>query len=162
MISDYLRAAAGFAPALAILVFSSPGPVGRGIVAAFAALFALFGLRAALRHATVIEASETELRASGPLAAAIRWGELDQLRLAYFSTHRDKRDGWMQLDLRGGRSNIRLDSRIDGFNELVERAALAAAACGLELNAATAANLEALGVRHLVLPNIAGMAGGRA
>ncbi len=50
------------------------------------------------------------------------------MKLAYYSTRRDRRDGWMQLELRAGASTIRLDSRIDGFAELVERAALAAAA----------------------------------
>ena len=86
------------------------------------------------------------MTASGPLAASIRWDELDGIKLAYYSTRRDRRDGWMQLELRAGGSRIRLDSRIDGFAELVERAARAADARGLEPSAATAANLEALGI----------------
>lgn len=52
----------------------------------------------------------------------------------------------MQLELRAGRSTIRLDSRIDGFVRVVERATRAAEARGLPLSAATVANLEALGV----------------
>ena len=48
------------------------------------------------------------------------------MKLAYYSTRRDRRDGWMQLDLRSGWSSVRLDSRIEGFAELVERAARAA------------------------------------
>lgn len=162
MIGDYARAAAGLTPAAAILAFSPVGAVAAGILGGFAALFALFGVRTALRHMTGVEISETGLSTSGPLGATIPWAELDGVKLTYYSTRRDRRDGWMQLELRGGGSVVRLDSRIEGFDTIVERAALAAAARGVELNAATAANLEALGIRHPVFSGIADMAGGRA
>jgi hypothetical protein len=146
MVGDYLRAAAGFVPTAAILVIAPAGTVATGILGGLAALFSVFGIRTALRHGTRVEMTEIGLSASGPLGAAIRWNELDSIKLAYYSTRRDRRDGWMQLELRAGGSHIRLDSRIDGFPALVERAARAAEARGLELSAATAANLEALGV----------------
>ncbi len=149
-------------PATVVLALARAGPVATTILASLAALFALFGIRTALRHATRIDVSETGLRASGPLAAAIRWAELDRLKLAYYSTRRDRRDGWMQLELKGDGATIRLDSRIAGFNDLVERSALAAAARGVELSAATAANLEALGIKSPVFLGFADMAGGRA
>ena len=53
----------------------------------------------------------------------------------------------MQLVLRGGGKRHTLDSRLDGFAAVVERAARAAAARHLELNVATTANLAALGIR---------------
>ena len=74
--------------------------------------------------------SEAGVSAAGPLGAAIRWVGSTRIKLAYYSTRRDRRDGWMQLELRAGSSRIRLDSRIDGFAQLVGRAAQAAAACG--------------------------------
>jgi hypothetical protein len=147
MIGDYLRAGAGFVPVMAILVCTPLGPVATGILAGLAALFAVFGLRTALRHATRFEATETGLAAYGPLSSTIRWAELDQIKLAYYSTRRDRREGWMQLDLRAGGALIRLDSRVDGFNHLVERSATAAAARGVGVSATTAANLQALGIR---------------
>ncbi len=147
MISDYMRAIAGLVPATTILAISRVGPVAGGVLVAFAALFALFGLRTALRHATTIEATETGLSASGPLSVTIRWIDIERIKLAYYSTRRDRRDGWMQLELRGPGRSIRLDSRIEGFTQLAERAALAATAAGVELSAATAANLDALGIR---------------
>jgi hypothetical protein len=52
----------------------------------------------------------------------------------------------MQLELRSGWTRVRLDSRIEGFTELVDEAARAARCRGLTLNAATLANLSALGV----------------
>ncbi len=161
MISDYMRAIAGFAPATTILAISPVGPVAGGILAAFAALFALFGLRTLLRHATKIEATEIGLSASGPLAVAIAWTDLKQIKLAYYSTRRDRRDGWMQLELRGRGRSIRLDSRIEGFTQLAERAALAATAAGVELSPPTAANLDALGIRTPANYGIANLAESR-
>ncbi|TMJ45809.1 MAG: hypothetical protein E6G90_15455 [Alphaproteobacteria bacterium] len=67
----------------------------------------------------------------------------------------------MQLDLRSGRSRIRLDSRITGFAELVETSARAAEARGLTLNAATSANLAALGLRSGAEHHRLQAAGGR-
>jgi len=146
MVGDYRRAAAGFVPTAAILLAAPLGAVGGVVLGGFAALFLLFGIRTALRHRTQVEMTDIGLSASGPLGATIRWDDLDSIKLAYYSTRRDRRDGWMQLELRAGSSRIRLDSRIDGFTALVERAARAAEARGLERSAATAANLEALGV----------------
>jgi hypothetical protein len=60
----------------------------------------------------------------------------------------------MQLELRGGGRSIRVDSRIEGFTQLAERAAAAATAAGVELSAATAANLDALGIG---MPTFRGM-----
>ena len=146
MVGDYLRAAAGFVPAAAMFAVPAAGTAAIGVAAGFAALFLLFGLRTAVRHATHIGANETAIAAAGPLAATIRWAELDRMKLAYYSTRRDRRDGWMQLQLGAGRLRLRLDSRIDGFEELLARAARAAAVRGIELDAATLANLEALGI----------------
>jgi hypothetical protein len=162
MLGDYMRAAAGFVPATAILAISPVGPVAASILASCAALFALFGVRTALRHATKIEATETTVSAAGPLRLTIRWADLDRVKLAYYSTRRDRRDGWMQLELRGGGRSIVVDSRIEGFNRLAERSALAAAACGVDLSAATAANFDALGVRAPAIFGAAHLADGRA
>ncbi len=156
MIGDYLRAAAGFVPSAALLALAPVGVVAGTILGGLAALFALFGVRTALRHASPIEMSEAGVSASGPLGAAIRWDRLDAIKLAYYSTRRDRRDGWMQLELRAGSSRIRLDSRIDGFAQLVGRAARAAAARGIELSPPTAANLQALGIGSFGLPGPAG------
>ena len=147
MYGDYLRAAAGLVPTAAILTTMPVGMVAATVMSGFVALFAVFGLRTILRHGTRFEMTGSALRASGLRRTSIAWGELDRMTLAYYSTRRDRRDGWMQLELRSGGSRIRLDSRIEGFGELVEKSARAAETRGLQLNAATAANLAALGVR---------------
>lgn len=147
MLGDYLRAAAGLIPAAAMLATASLGTGGLVVVGGFAALFAVFGIRTALRHGTQIENSESVVRASGLLPRSILWSELDRMKLTYYSTRRDGRGGWMQLELRSGGSALRVDSRIEGFSELVEAAARAARMRGLSLSEATSTNLQALGVK---------------
>ena len=145
MLGDYLRAAAGLAPTMAILATVRVSVTTAAVLAGALALFLCFGIRTALRHATRVELSEAVLCVSGPLARSILWSELDRIKLAYYTIRRDRGGGWMQLELRAGRSVLRLDSRIEGFASLVERAARAAAARGLPLDSATAANLRSLG-----------------
>jgi len=147
MIGDYFRAAAGLVPAAAVLATLPLASITTVVLGGFAALFAGFGIRTIIRHQTRLEVTGSALRATGLRRASIIWEELDRMNLAYYSTRRDRREGWMQLDLRSGRSRIRLDSRITGFAELVEISVRAAEARGLSLSAATAANLAALGVR---------------
>jgi hypothetical protein len=147
MIGDYLRAAAGLVPAGAVIATAPVGTVAATVLGSFAAVFALFGLRTVLRHGTRLEMSDSELRSEGIRRRAIVWAELDRMKLAYYSTRRDRKAGWMQLDLGAGGARVRLDSRIEGFDQLVRRAAEVAGMRGLALNEATLANLEALGIR---------------
>jgi len=147
MLGDYARAAAGLVPTITILAVEPIGLVGGVMLSGFAALFGMFGIRTAVRHSTQIEATEAALRASGPSRVSISWSELDRLKLAYYSPRRDRRDGWMQLELRSGSSTLCVDSRIEGFTELVRISARAAELRGLTLNQATSTNLQALGIK---------------
>jgi hypothetical protein len=72
------------------------------------------------------------------------------MKLAYYSTRRDGRGGWMQLQLRAGSTTLRIDSHIEGFSELISAAVAAAETRGLSLDPAPSANLQALGVERQV------------
>jgi hypothetical protein len=146
MVGDYLRAAAVVVPVGVLFASVSVGTVPAVVLGGFAALFGVFGLRTVLRHGTSLEMTDTELRAQGAWRRIIPWDELDRMKLTYYSTSRDRRSGWMQLELGAGGARVKLDSRIDGFDHLVWRAAEVAAARGIALNEATMANLQALGV----------------
>ena len=161
MVGDYLRAAAGLGPTLAMLATEPVGLVGATVLGGLAALFAVFGVRTALRHGTRFEFAEGVLRACGPFGASISFRELQQMKLSYYSTRRDGRGGWMQLELRSDAATLRLDSRLEGFTELVETSARAAHARGLSLNAATLANLQVLGLwLRSAVPDIQEATGG--
>jgi hypothetical protein len=146
LVGDYLRAAAGFFPTIAVLASAPVGLVGGTILGGFAVLFAVFGIRTALRHCTSIEVTGAALQSSGLLQTSIWWSELDRMKLSYYSTRRDGHSGWMQLKLGAGWSTLRIDSRIEGFSELVMASAKAAELRGLSLDPATSANLQALGI----------------
>jgi len=146
LLSDYLRAAAGFFPTVAVLAVEPVGIVGGTTLGGFAAIFAIFGIRTALRHCTSIEVTEAALQSSGLLQVSIWWSKLDRMKLSYYSTRRDGRGGWMQLKLGAGWSSLRIDSRVEGFTELVIASAKAAETRGLSLDPATSANLQALGI----------------
>jgi hypothetical protein len=147
MVGDYLRAAAGLGPTLFILATVSLGDVAIAVLGAFAVIFGAFAIRTALRHGTSLEMDAIGLRTSGWRQTFIPWAELDRVKLAYYSTRRDRKSGWMQLQLGAGRARLSVDSRLDGFDRLVRFATVAAAARDLALSEATAANLGALGIR---------------
>ena len=144
MLGDYARAAAGLVPTAAALADDAGRPGGGDRPGRVCRPFC--GLWDSHRASPwdPIEMTET-VSSLGPAPASIRWSELDRMRLAYYSTRRDRSGGWMQLELRAGWASMRIDSRIEGFTELVKASARAAETRGLALDPATAANLEASG-----------------
>jgi Ca2+/Na+ antiporter len=145
--ADYLRAAAGVllcgAP---LLLLQINRWVAYVLVAGFL-LFALFLVRTAVRHQTRYVLGPDTLCADGPAGTLVEWVRLDRLKLSYYSTKRDRSGGWMQLSIgsTGGRL-VKVDSSLDGFHDIVERAARAAEAAGIDLSEATRTNLRAMGI----------------
>ena len=150
---DYLRSAFGAGLCLVPLVLVDAAEVMTWILGIVGAVFVVFGLRTVVRHVTTIELCADGVRARGPFARRVAWSGLTAMSLAFYSMRRRRtaRDGdpasggWMELKLRCRGSAIALDSSLEGFEHVVARAASAAAAAGLRVNAATCANLEAMG-----------------
>jgi len=145
--ADYIRASAGVLlcglPLLLLEVNHWLAVVlGAGLV-----LFAVFLARTALRDRTRYLLASDTLCADGPAGGVVEWNRLDRLKLSYFSTKRDRSAGWMQLTVgsAGGRA-VKIDSSLDGFHDVVERAAAAASSTHLALSQATRANLRAMGI----------------
>ena len=145
--ADYGRAAAGVLLCGVPLLLLEVNPWLAAILAAGFVLFALFLVRTALRHRTRYLLAADTLCADGPAGAVVEWRRIDRLKLSYFSTKRDRSDGWMQLTIgsSGGRA-VKIDSSLAGFHDVVERAARAAGETGLTLSEATRANLRAMGI----------------
>lgn len=93
-----------------------------------------------------LEVTENGVTAVGPFGGSVRWDELSVLQLRYYSTRRDRGDGWMQLKLRGADGSLRIESALSDFDAVVARAAGAAEHRGLALNESTRANLATLGI----------------
>lgn len=147
LISDYLRVGAGLAVTVGPLLALDLAPPLAVLLAALALLFAWFGVRTGVRQLSGIELSHSEIAVSGPVRRRLPWQQLRRLQLAYYAPRRARQDGWLQLTLRGpARAPIRVDSTLDGFEEVLRRATSAAAANHLALDPTTEANLAALGI----------------
>ena len=145
VIGDYGRAAGGFTLMGLPLATLDLTAWLAAVFALLAVLFAVFGLRTALRHVSPVEVTEEAIAAGGPFPARIAWRDLREVSLGYYATRRDGKNGWMQLELAGGGKKLRLDSRIEGFDDIVAKAARVAETSGIPLGMTTAANFAALG-----------------
>jgi hypothetical protein len=162
--SDYLRVALGLALTLGpLLLLELAAPIA-WLLAALALLFLWFGLRTGLRQLSVVELSAPSIAVRGPFGRQLAWDELAHMKLAYYAPRgwggprrRDHqhargepdegRRGWLQLTLQGARDRpIRVESTLEGFDQVLRRAIAAATRKGLELDPATTANLGALGL----------------
>ena len=112
---------------------------------AAAILFAVFTARIVQRALTHYEFGEQGIVARGPMGVAIAWDDLDALKLQFFSTRRDRRHGWMLLVLKSGNRTLKLESTLNGFDQIVDHAAEIAKAKRLVLTDATTNNLLAMG-----------------
>jgi hypothetical protein len=145
--ADYGRATAGVVLCGAPLLTLNVNRWLAIVLGAGFLLFVLFLARTALRQRTRYVLAADTFCADGPAGAVVEWNRLDRLKLSYYSTKRDRTEGWMQLAVgsAGGRM-IKVDSALEGFYDIVERAAQAAEANGVELGTATRANLRSMGI----------------
>ena len=151
---DYIRGALGTAVGAGGAVAAGWGVVGWGF-AGLGALFVFFIARTAIRQQTSYQLTEQGLQRSnttilfgGPAGrkAELRWDDLKAIKLRYYSTKRDKSDGWMQLTLSAEGRRFGIESTIDGFDDIVAATARAIARNGLTVSDSTLANFAALGV----------------
>ena len=152
LVPDGLRALVGIAftgvPLATLPVVSWFGMV----LAAGLALFGVFGMLTVIRARTQVRVDDDGIETSPGRRGGVRWQSLRSVKLRYFAVRRERerkrgeggRRGWMQLVLKGDDRVVRIDSRLDGFDDVLRRAA--AGAAGLDLDPVTRANFEAAGV----------------
>lgn len=144
---DYARAGAGLALTAGPLAVLPVAVWAAVPLAAAAVLFAVFAARTVALHRLRVTTGLDGLTAHGVGGTvALRWAEVSGLRVRFYSTRRDRRDGWFQAVLSGPGGRIRVDSRLDGFDDLMEDAVWAARRNGVTLDRATRDNLDALGI----------------
>jgi hypothetical protein len=153
LLADLLRGSAGLVLTLSPFLFLQPHPVISGVLLLCGLPFLLLLVRTAVRRLSTLVLEDEGIRLVGPLPAAIRWTEVTDLRLSWYSMKRipkpgeaaaqslDPRHSWMELTLRAGRQRITADSTLAGFPALIARAAQAARNNRLTLTAATRENL---------------------
>lgn len=75
----------------------------------------------------------------------VRWDQITAVKLRYYSTKKDRSDGWMQLTIRAGRSRHSIESQLAGFDAFAARVAELVVERGLPVDAATKENFLSLG-----------------
>jgi hypothetical protein len=148
LLGDYARAAAGLVLTAIPPLLLPLSPWVSLPLAVAAGLFVLFAARTAQRHGTVIEMDDNGIHARGPLGGSIPWEHLAKVRLNYYSTRRDRGLGWMQLRLKGtgAGESVRIESTLEGFDEIAERVAEVARRRGIGMTDTTVSNFAALGI----------------
>lgn len=144
--ADLLRAGIGLVCCLVPLAAVDFGTVGTLVFAIPAALFAIFGIRTWRNRAITVRVDDTGIAADGPGATEIAWPDLRDAKLSYFSTRRDRENGWMQLKLRSANGTISLNSGLEDFDRVCRAAYAAVRAHEVELTDASARNFAALGL----------------
>ncbi len=146
LISDYLRAGAGVALAIALPIAASGGPIVSAVFAAIGGLALGFGLRTAARQLTRVAVTDDAIALTSWRTRRIAWRAISGVRLRHFPTGWRRESGWLVLSLRDDGTRLRLDSDLEGFTDVVELAIEAAAANGVTLDRAGELNLARLGL----------------
>ncbi len=158
-VSGYFRTAIGLSVTLLPVLLLGPSSVIVYILLFMAGLFLLYGIRVLYRQVTLLEVTDTGIRIVGPIGWTIKWEKLGGFRLGYYSTRRDRENGWMQLTLTGKGVRLTVDSAINDFGDLVEISLRAANNKGLSLNPTTLRNLHILETRGALPTGATGRTG---
>ena len=149
---DCLRGFAGLAMILVLLSLAIPSTVASSFLLGLAVVFMIY-IFTAWRRSQCKYAVTNEALVRHPDGQLIQWSALSDVRLAYYTTRGDHREGWLELKLVAGEKVISVDSRLDGFNSLLQRAIRAAQHNHLQLSPSTCMNLsESLGDSGMSFP----------
>jgi hypothetical protein len=143
---DYLRGIAGLGIAMFILTTMEGDTPYFWAVAGLATLFVIFLANTGLRHLSRIQFDELGLRNAPWPRKTIPWNKVEEMALRYYSVRRKRKDGWMTLTLKSGRTKIDIDSTLPHFTAIVARAAHAAKESSLALDRITVENMNAIGI----------------
>lgn len=155
---DYLRAGFGLIICLGLVLFAAPQSVIFALLVGLSLLFAWLGAVTAWRQQI-----EIELDASGVVrrslwadrlglgrwglgrTVALSWSSVKAVTLRYYSTRRDRSEGWLQLRIEAEGGTLRVDSNLIGFPSLVEGAFAAAERNGVVISETSRLNASRVG-----------------
>ncbi len=146
IIGDYFRAGTGLVFVLVPALLTELGGIALTVLLSLAAIFFVYGARTLNRQLTRVSLDETGIRSSGGLSRQLRWAEVEKIDLRYFSTRRDRRNGWLQIRLDGANTVVRIDSQVSEFQQLVEYICQAVPKSQISLGQTTMTNLKSLGI----------------
>lgn len=142
---DYLRSGVGLFACLGLLLFAAPQSVIFALLTGLSLLFAWLGAITLWRQQIEIELDPTGIASHsrwgfGRRRIAMPWSDITSIGLRFYSTRRDRSEGWLQLTIEGRDTCFRVDSNLIGFPHLVRQALAAADRNGIAVSASTRAN----------------------
>lgn len=146
LVGDYARGGGGALLTGAPLVAFEPHWLVAVLLVGSFGLFGAFVGKTWLKQRTRIVLDGRGVAAEGPFGRRLDWDRLDRLALKFYSTKRDRSQGWMTLTLGAGGRKLAVESSLEGFETLVAAAAAAAYRNGVPLSDGTVGNLAALGI----------------
>mgnify|MGYP003626696624 FL=1 len=154
LIGDYIRGAIGVVICATPIVLTGSMPVAGWILGVLVLLFAGFIIRTALRHYTRVAMDDLGLTSSGIIRKQIAWTDVSKVKMRYYSTKRDRTEGWMQLKITGQRGRtIEMDSILTDFQSIISKLGTAAVQAGAIMDETTRANFALMGIDLLELAN---------
>lgn len=142
----YARCAIGLGATLVPLAVLQPAAPLTAVLVAVAGLFLVYLARSIAAATRTIVLDAHGIRTEGLFAASVPWEAVQAVRLDYYTTRNDRSGGWIELVVRGPRRSIRIDSRLEGFAAIAERAAREALTRGRALDERTRTHLAVLGI----------------
>ncbi len=142
---EAVKGALGSGGCFALLAFLSPAPVVGVFFGAVGLSFLWYLLHQISRLYLRVRLDDTGLvQQLGGVEKAIRWREIEQLKLGYYPRGKGAGSGTLVLTLKGGGRRIKHDSSLDHFPTLLASAAAAVRASGITLQPTTLENLTLL------------------
>ena len=144
--ADIFRSIIGFFLCICPVILVIAEPLINVILLASSLLFLVFGIKTWLRRSVRVQFKENITIINGPISRSLEWNELSSLKLSYFSTRRNKKDGWMQLKLQGKSGKITIESNLEKFEEICLRAYQAANENNILITKTSQRNFAELGI----------------
>lgn len=148
VMGDYFRTAVGLFVGLGVLASVPANWILVVVFGGISVIFLLFGLRTLQRHLTQLTLDQQGIFRSDLFSQTLLWQDLQRLHLRYFGTRRQHNggSGFMQLTLKGNGRSMKIESDIEGFEDIARQAAEAAKHNGVSLDPTSAGNFLALGI----------------
>ncbi len=147
---DGLRAGFGMLITFGPVFFLAVGWPLAMVLGVVGFIFLWFGLRTLAQCVVSIVPSADGIRSRGLRQRFLAWEDLQRLKLSYYAPIRRRHTGWFQLTLKGTNGSIRLDSTLNGFDDLLQAALAAASRADLAFDPSTRENLAAWAHRQNV------------
>ena len=144
---DYFRAGAGMVFFGVLLIGASSIPFWFVVIGSIFLLFLGFGVQTWSRHMTQIQIEPDGLRFYGLRRHEISWDDLTSAKLRFFTVKRDRDAGWMELTLFKGKAKTKIDSRLEGFNDIAAAVAKRVEEKGVVIDENSVENFNALGIQ---------------